>query len=61
MTANQIKNIAIFINPIMPHTSSKIFQTLSISETKLLFEKMNTIDLHDKKLSKVNHLFNRIH
>ena len=60
MTADQIKNIAIFINPIMPTTSSKILATMSVSETELLFEKIKAINLYGNKLSNVNHLFNRI-
>ncbi len=59
-TAEQIKNIAIFINPIMPHTSSKILRTMSISETELLFKNMKSMNLNGNKLSNVNHLFNRI-
>ena len=55
-----IKNIAIFIHPIMPDVSIKILQIMGISETKLLFENMKAINLHGNKLSRVNHLFNRI-
>ena len=60
MTVDQIKNIAIFIHPIMPDASIKILQIMGISETKLLFENMKAINLYGNKLSKVNHLFNRV-
>ncbi len=60
VTVDQIKNIAIFINPIMPDASIKILQILGISETKLLFENMKDIKLYGNKLSRVNHLFNRV-
>ena len=60
VTVDQIKNIAIFIHPIMPDTSVKILQIMGISEIKLLFENMKVIDLYGNKLSKVSHLFNRV-
>ncbi len=60
VTINQIKNIAVFINPIMPYTSAKILEIMSISDTKLLFEEIESINISGNKLSKVNHLFNRI-
>ncbi len=60
VTVDQIKNIAIFIHPIMPDTSIKILQILGISENKLLFENMNAINLYGNKLSRVNHLFSRV-
>ena len=60
VTADQIKNIAILINPIMPLTSSKILEIMSVYETELSFEKMKSIKLYGNKLSNVNHLFNRI-
>ncbi len=60
VTADQIKNIALLINPIMPLTSSKILEIMSVYETELSFEKMKSIKLYGNKLSNVNHLFNRI-
>ena len=60
VTVNHIKNIAIFIQPIMPDASIKILQILGIFESKLLFENMNAINLYGNKLSRVNHLFNRV-
>ncbi len=60
VTADQIKNIALFINPIMPQTSLKIFEIMNISEKELLFKKMNTINLSGNKLSNVGHLFKRV-
>ena len=60
VTADQIKNIALFINPIMPQTSLRILEIMSISENELLFKKMNAINLSGNKLSNVDHLFNRI-
>ena len=60
VTANQIKNIALFINPIMPQTSIKILETMNVSENKLLFDKIESINISGNKLTKVNHLFDRI-
>ena len=60
VTVDQIKNIAIFIHPIMPDASIKILQILGISKSKLLFENMKAINLYGNKLSRVNHLFNRV-
>ena len=60
VTVDQIKNIAIFIHPIMPDASIKILQILGISKSKILFKNMNAINLNGNKLSKVNHLFSRV-
>ena len=60
VTANQIKNIALFINPIMPQTSIKILETMNITEKNLLFDKIESINISGNKLTKVNHLFDRI-
>ena len=60
VTVNQIKNIALFINPIMPQTSIKILETMNISENKLLFDKIESINISGNKLSRINHLFDRI-
>ena len=38
----------------------KILQIMGISKSKLLFENMKAINLYGNKLSKVNHLFNRV-
>jgi len=61
ITTDQIKNIALFINPIMPQTSIKIFKLIGVKKKHFLFDEMNAIDIFGNKLSKVDHLFNRIH
>ena len=61
VTTDQIKNIALFINPIMPQTSIKMFKLIGVKKKHFLFDEMNSIDIFGNKLSKVDHLFNRIH
>ena len=61
VTTDQIKYIALFINPIMPQTSIEIFKLIGVSKKNFLFDEINSIDIFGNKLSKVDHLFNRIH
>ena len=60
VTTNQIKNIAILINPIMPHTSEKILDILGLSDTKIMFNEIENISLHGNKMKDVKHLFSRV-
>ena len=60
ITAEQIKNIAFFISPIMPSTSKEILKLIGINDVKLIFDTMNRTDVFGNKLSKINHLFKRV-
>ena len=60
VTTNQIKNIAILINPIMPHTSEKILDILGLSDNKILFNEIENISIHGNKMKDVKHLFSRV-
>tara|TARA_S200000501_G_C20251714_1_gene494663 strand:- start:92 stop:526 length:435 start_codon:yes stop_codon:yes gene_type:complete len=60
ITTEQIKNIAIFIYPIMPQKSEKILNTIGIKKSQISFKEINNINIEGNKLSAVNHLFNRI-
>ena len=60
VTTEQIRNIAFFINPIIPQTSIKILQTIGIDECQFSFKKINNHNIVGRNISKVNHLFTRI-
>ena len=60
ITAEQIKNIAFFISPIMPDTSKEILKLIGINDVNLSFDKMNRTEVIGNKLSKINHLFKRV-
>ena len=60
ITTEQIKNIAIFIYPIMPQKSEKILNIIGIKKSQISFKEINNINIEGNKLSAVSHLFNRI-
>ena len=60
VTTEQIRNIAFFINPIMPQTSIRILQTIGIDEYQFSFKNINAHNIVGNNISKVNHLFTRI-
>ena len=59
-TTEQIKNIAYFINPIMPNKSRELLKTIGIKYIDLTFDEMKRVKVFGNKLSKVNHLFSRV-
>ena len=59
-TATLIKQIALFIYPIMPETSEKIFNILKIKTNKMDFKSINEINLSEIKINKVLPLFPRV-
>ncbi len=59
-TATLIKQISLFIYPIMPETSEKIFNILKITTDKKDFKSINEINLSEIKINKVFPLFPRI-
>jgi methionyl-tRNA synthetase len=60
VTTEQIRNIAFFINPIIPETSIKILKTIGIDECQFSFKKINNHNIVGNNISSVNHLFTRI-
>ena len=60
VTAEQIKNIAFFIEPIMPNISKEMLGIFGVDKVNLKFEDMKKINIFGNKLSKVNHLFKRV-
>tara|TARA_B100000989_G_scaffold272991_1_gene230798 strand:+ start:19 stop:1545 length:1527 start_codon:yes stop_codon:yes gene_type:complete len=59
-TATLIKQIGLFIYPIMPETSEKIFNILKITTDKIDFKSINEINLSKIKINKVLPLFPRV-
>ena len=60
VTAEQIKNIAFFIEPIMPNISKEMLGIVGVDKANLKFEDMKKVNIFGNKLSKVNHLFKRV-
>ena len=60
VTTEKIRNIAFFINPIIPQTSIKILQTIGIDECQFSFKTINSHNIVGNNISNVNHLFTRI-
>ena len=60
VTAEQIKNIAFFIEPIMPNISKEMLEIVGVDKVNLKFEDMKRVNIFGNKLSKVNHLFKRV-
>ena len=60
ITAEQIKNIAFFIEPIMPNISKEMLEIVGVDKVNLKFEDMKRVNIFGNKLSKVNHLFKRV-
>ena len=60
LTSDSIKKIAFLIYPIMPETSLKIFNMLSLKLDKISFEMEKSISISGNKLKQVNHLFSRV-
>ena len=58
----QIKNISILLNPIIPISTSKILETLNIDKKDRNIENINKNNCfnHSKELKKSEILFNKI-
>ncbi len=59
-TTEQIKNIAYFINPIMPNKSRELLKIIGIDYVDLTFDEMMRVNVFGNKLSNVSHLFSRV-
>ena len=60
--SEQIKNISILLNPIIPISTSNVLKTMNISNDKFLIENIlkKNIFNHDKKLNELDILFKKI-
>ena len=58
----QIKNISILLNPIIPISTKKVLETINISDTDILIENINKENLLDnhKELRNLKILFKKI-
>ncbi|MDC0530383.1 methionine--tRNA ligase [Pelagibacteraceae bacterium] len=57
----QIKNISILLNPIIPNSTVKVFRTMNIDEKKIKLDNINNFNLfdHDKELQNLEILFKK--
>ena len=58
----QIKNISILLNPIIPLSTKKVLDSMNINEKETKIENILNFDLfnHDKELKKLEILFTKI-
>ena len=58
----QIKNISILLNPIIPIATNKIFKLMNIQSSDISIDKINDDNIfdHKKKLGNLEILFNKI-
>ena len=58
----QIKNISILLNPIIPTATEKIFETMNISKKDILIKSINKKNVinHDKELKDLTILFKKV-
>ena len=58
----QIKNISILLNPIIPIATNKVFETLNMPRKNIFLENIKNENMfnHDKKLKELDILFKKI-
>jgi len=58
----QIKNISILLNPIIPDSTKKVFDTINIKDKEIKLKNILNYDLfdHDKELKDLEILFTKI-
>ena len=58
----QIKNISILLNPIIPVSTSKVLKTINLSDKDILIEnvKKEHILNHSKELNEIDILFKKV-
>ena len=58
----QIKNISILLNPIIPVATDKVLETMNVKKENRSINKINNLECfdHDKELKKLDILFNKI-
>ena len=62
VVSEQIKNISILLNPIIPNATEKIFKLMNIKKSDISIEAINKLDLinHEKELKDLEILFKKI-
>ena len=60
--SEQIKNISILLNPIIPLSTNKVLETMNISANDLLIKNISNQDIfnHDIELKEIDILFRKI-
>ena len=60
--AQQIKNISILLNPIIPNATNKVLNMMNFLNENIKIEKINDDNFlnHDKELDNLEILFNKI-
>ena len=58
----QIKNISILLNPIIPNAKNKVFSMINLSEEDISIDKINDNNIlnYKKELGNLDILFNKI-
>ena len=58
----QIKNISILLNPILPNSTNKVLKTMNIKDDEIKIKNIKNFDLfdHNKELKELNILFKKI-
>ena len=60
--SQQIKNISILLNPIIPEATNKVLNTMNISSENISVDKINDMNIlnYDKELNNLEILFTKI-
>jgi methionyl-tRNA synthetase len=60
--SQQIKNISILLNPIIPISSKKVLNTMNVDDKQIKIENIFSLDIfnHDKEISNLEILFTKI-
>ena len=58
----QIRNISILLNPIIPLASNKVLENMNVKNENISIEKINSLECfnHDIELKNTDILFNKI-
>ena len=61
-TCEQIKNISILLNSIIPVATEKVLETMNVKKEKRLINQINNLECfdHDKELKELDILFNKV-
>jgi methionyl-tRNA synthetase len=58
----QIKNISILLNPIIPIATNKVLEIMNVKKEKISISQINNLECfnHDKELKELDILFKKI-
>ena len=61
-TCEQIKNISILLNSIIPIATNKVLETMNVKKVNISINGINSLECfdHNKELKELNILFNKI-